>query len=437
MSKKYYFIGMGGISMSSLAAFLKLNGNEVAGSDLTRSEQLDSLSDFNIAFFIGHKRENIENFNPNFVVINFAISSENEELAWAIKNNKKIINRSDLLNKISRKFKNIIAVAGTHGKTTTTALISEIFIDAGLKPTVHIGGILRKNNSNFLIGDKKYFITEACEYKNSFLSLRPQLGITLNIEPDHLDFFKNVDMLEDSFKKFQANSKANLIHQNKYQFILSNTTTNITYKASNIRRTKQGYNFDLWENSKKIATFQTNYLGEHNIENSIAAIATALYYKIPIKSIKRSIKSYHGVKRRFEKIGKLNSSLIVHDYAHHPTAIKKVIAEAKEYGRILTVFQPHTYSRTKALYDEFLKCFNLTDGLILLRTYSARESEDMGNTAYDLFSSLELKANVFNYLDYANELNEAKKKILLKLNNYDCILILGAGDINLLVKSLF
>ncbi len=422
--------------MSSLAVFLKIQGKEVCGSDLSESENLKKVSLFNINYHIGHFQKNIKEFNPDYVVVNFAINEENEELIWARANKKKIITRSELLGKISKNFKNVIAISGTHGKTTTTALISEIFIEAGLKPTVHVGGILKLNNSNFLIGKKKFFITEACEYKNSFLSLSPSFGIVLNIEPDHLDFFKNLDNINNSFNKFIENSDTKLIYKNDYEFILrTKDEKELVYNAINIKKNNLEYSFDLLQNNEKISKFQTNFFGEHNVKNATAAIAVALFYNINLKVIKKVIKNYHGVKRRFEKMGTINNSLIIHDYAHHPTEIEKVIIQAKNYGKILTVFQPHTYSRTKSLYDDFLNSFESTDGLMLVKTYPAREKESCGASANDLF--LSLKNKNFKYLDYADNFDDAKQKILKKANDYDCVLILGAGDIEYLAKYIF
>ena len=196
--------------MSSLAVFFAVKGNLVEGSDLQNCENLSSLCQFGIKYNIGHYEKNIKDFNPNIVVYNSAINEENPELAWAIKKKKKIISRAEALSIICKGFKNVIAISGTHGKTTTTALISEIMREANLHPTVHIGGVLKSCCSNFLIGDRKFFITEACEYKNSFLTLSPSLGVVLNVEPDHLDFFKNLSEIKQSFNKFLENSKVKL-----------------------------------------------------------------------------------------------------------------------------------------------------------------------------------------------------------------------------------
>ncbi|MDD4111205.1 MAG: UDP-N-acetylmuramate--L-alanine ligase [Clostridia bacterium] len=435
MPNKFYLLGIGGISMSTLAVFLKVYGHNVSGSDLVESENLKGIITFDIDYYIGHHSENIKKFNPDYVVINFAINEQNEELNWAKKNKKKIITRAELLGKISKKFKNTIAISGTHGKTTTTALISEIFIEAGLKPTVHIGGIMKYNNSNFLIGNKKYFITEACEYKNSFLSLNPSLGIVLNIEGDHLDFFKNVEEISQSFQKFLNNSKSKLYSTNSDCFVIETNKDKVFYQAKNIKKNNTGYLFDLMENNKLISTFQTNFFGEHNIKNSVVAIATSLFYGIKLKTIKKVIRNYHGVKRRFEKIGKINKTIIIHDYAHHPTEIVSTINQAKDYGRVLTIFQPHTFSRTKSLYEFFIKSFNESDGLILVKTYPAREKKITGGSAFDLFQSIQ--SNKFDYLNYAKDFITAKKQVFNIVSNYDCVLILGAGDIENLAYKIF
>ncbi len=421
--------------MSSLAVFLKIQGFEVSGSDLVESENLKETRLFGVDYNIGHNKKNIENFNPNYVVINFAIHNENEELIWAKANGKKIITRDQLLGKISKKFKHVIAISGSHGKTTTTALISEIFIEAGLKPTIHIGGILGLNNSNFLIGKNKYFITEACEYMNSFHALSPDFGIVLNIEPDHLDFFKTFDAIKESFQKFIEKSRISLQYLEEYKFVLKNEITEVLYQAKNITKNNMGYSFDFYEDGKKITKFQTNFFGEHNIKNAVAAISTALFYNVKLKHIKKAIKNYHGVKRRFEKVGFINNSVIIHDYAHHPTEIKKVITQAKNYGKILTFFQPHTFSRTKYLFNDFLNSFNESDSVILLKTYPARELESDGKSAKDLFLSLKaINHKFFSLLEYAEDFKSAEKMIKKESINYDCILILGAGDIETLAK---
>lgn len=463
MAKKIYFIGIGGISMSSLAAIAAAKGNKVSGSDMMDGESLKTLNNFNIPYFIGHKTENIKSFNPNIVVVSGAISEDNVELVWAIKNNKKILTRAQFLGNVSKEFKNVIAISGTHGKTTTSALISEIFIEANLKPTVHVGGVLKRNGSSFLIGGKKIFITEACEYKNSFLSLNPTVGIVLNIEPDHLDFFKNLTAIKHSFNCFLDNSKTKIFKNSDYDYILKNEKISAIYSAKNIKKNNLGYKFDFYENGLIKASIQTNFSGIHNVKNALVACIVATYFKIKISTIKKAIRHFNGVKRRFEKITRLDETLVIHDYAHHPTEISKVISQSKNFGRVLTIFQPHTFSRTKKLFKEFLTAFDETDGLILFKTYPAREEEDKNATAKALYEKLLLKnpnfgqrqlsyfdQNEFNeknvefnrnseqvlfsqinqkYLNYFESFEEVKNEVFKIYKNYDCILILGAGDI--------
>lgn len=435
MAKKYYFIGIGGISMSALAIFLKLGGELVCGSDLTESETTKNLSTFNIPFFVGHNEENIKSFMPDFVVINCAINDENDELKWAKKNKIKIISRAKLLGEFSKNFKNVIAISGTHGKTTTVGMISEIFIEAGLKPTVHIGGILNKIKSNFLVGEQKFFITEACEYKNSFLFLKPKIGAMLNIERDHMDFFKNYKELENSFDKFLANSRVKIYPKNAktdFDFYYQTNTKIINFYAKNIEKSKHGIIFKYYEGENFISTIRLNTFGIHNVNDALVAIMIARHYKIKIADIKRALKNFSGVERRFESLGQLKNSLIIHDYAHHPTEIKKVISQAKELGKVLTVFQPHTFSRTKKLFNNFKSAFDESDMTILFKTYPAREIESMGYSAQKLYNALKDKINI----EYYNNEDEILTRINIQSENFDVILMLGAGNIDLLAKKL-
>lgn len=435
MMKKYYFIGIGGISMSALAVFLKLNGEIVCGSDLATNETMENLSNFNIPFFIGHEEKNIKNFNPDFVVINCAINDENEELKWAKQNKIKIVSRAKLLGNFSKKFKNVIAISGTHGKTTTVAMLSEIFIEAGLKPTVHIGGILNKIKSNFLIGEQKFFITEACEYKNSFLHLKPKIGVMLNIERDHMDFFKNFKELENSFDKFLDNSKVKIYPKNAktdFDFYYQSNLKITNFYAKNIEKSKHGIIFKYYEDDKFVSTFRLNTFGIHNVNDALVAIMISRHYKVKLADIKRALRNFSGVERRFENLGFLNSSLLIHDYAHHPTEIVKVISQAKELGKVLTIFQPHTFSRTKKLFNNFKSAFDQSDMTILYKTYPARESENMGYSAEKLHSALKDKLDIEYFDDETKMLNRIK--ILSK--NFDVVLMLGAGNINLIAKKL-
>ena len=434
MEKRYYFIGIGGISMSALAIFLKLNGCEVAGSDISETENLQSLKNFNMTYYIGHKEENIKQFCPDIVVINCAISKENEELVYAKNNHIKIITRAKLLGLFSKKFKNVIAISGTHGKTTTVGMISEIFIEAALKPTVHIGGVLNKIGSNFLVGDQKFFITEACEYKNSFLSLKPKVGAVINIEKDHMDFFKNYENLEQSFEKFLAKSKIKIFPECKnkeYNYLCIENNKIVAFCAKNVEKTGFGIMFKYYENNNFVSSFRLNSLGVHNVNNALIAIRIARHFKVKICHIKRALKNFSGVKRRFEHLGNIGNCKVIHDYAHHPTEISKVIAQARQFGRVLTVFQPHTYSRTKKLFKEFLSAFNESNYTVFYKTYPARETENMGYNAKKLFESLSTSVKCCYFEKEKELLNFVKQEC-----GFDVILFLGAGNIDLVAKNL-
>lgn len=480
MAKRIYFIGIGGISMSSLAVFYAVKGNVVEGSDISQCENLKELTTFGIKYNIGHYEKNIKKFNPNIVVINCAINEENPELKWAIKKNKKIISRAEALGKLCKDFKNVIAISGTHGKTTTTALLSEIFIKANTKPTIHVGGILKSCGSNFLIGDRKYFITEACEYKNSFLSLKPSFGVVLNIEPDHLDFFKNITEIKKSFSLFLNSSKTQMFKKDDFSYIVKSKQKTTIFSAKNVNKNEQGYYFDFYKNEMMIARIQTNFSGLYNVKNSLVACAIANHYKIKTNIIKQAVKNFKGVKRRYERITKISGAVVIHDYAHHPTEIKKVIEQSKRYGKVLTVFQPHTFSRTKKLMKDFLNCFNQSTSLLIIKTYPARENEIKGATAKDLFENIinknkklliikkeknilkntknkyvqyeqksvlniknlkkfnqeKIKKICLKNISYSNDFSSAKEYILKNAKNYDCILILGAGDVDELAYML-
>lgn len=309
---KYHFIGIGGISMSALAKYLANENNIVTGSDINPEVELEGIK-----VFVGHSADNID--NPDFVVYNTAITETNPEIIKAKEKNITLLTRAELLAEIANKHKNIISVSGVHGKTTTTEMIAEVFIQAGLNPTVHLGGISNYFNSNILIGEKNYFITEACEYKNSFLTLKSSLGVILNIEPEHLDFFKTFNDMQSSFKAFALASKnvvasaemcpKTIIYKNENGYNVRNILTLSNGKLC----------FDCYYKNKFLDTIILNAFGIHNIDNALACIATCRKFKINLTHIKKALKNFKGVKRRMEVIQ--TNPLVIHDYAHHPTEL--------------------------------------------------------------------------------------------------------------------
>ena len=339
---------------------------------------------------------------------------------------------------VAKDYKQVIAVSGAHGKTTTCGMIASIFIEADLNPTVHIGGESKTTNGNMLMGEKEFFITEACEYKNSYLKFGQHLGVILNIENDHTDYFKSVGAIYDSFSKYYNLSKeANVISNNYINLIDTIEKKHITfniegegnYVAKDIKLNKNFHTtFTVLKEYKSLGKFEIMSPLKHNVYNALASIATASYYNIPLAKIKTGLKKFEGIKRRFEIVGIINNSVVIHDYAHHPTEIASTIKSCKAIYKlpITVVFQPHTYTRTKSLMSEFLVCFDKASKIIIAKTYAAREKPTKEGSAKELAINLnKLGKKVF----YFNNFKKIKKYLLKNISQNQIILILGAGDI--------
>ena len=434
---KIFFVGIGGISMSALAMLVKNEGKQVLGSDLTKSKITKNLKSKGIKIFTKHKASNIK--DCDLVIFSGAIPSENPEIKMATQKNIPVIERSELLYLISKQYKNVIAISGTHGKTTTTAMIAYIFMLCGLKPTVHIGGEFESINGNIMLGEKEYFITEACEFRGSFLTLKPTVSVINNIEIEHLDYFKNFENIQKSFNKFANQTKKICFVNAKHRPLLKSENNIKTYGFSNsnslyVRNIKKGsdskYSFDCYQGKSFIGNFKLNVYGKHNIENALAAISVCLHFGIDYNVIYLGLKSFTNVKRRFEVVGFFKSCMMLHDYAHHPTEILTAIKTCKEVfkKKVVCVFQPHTYSRTKTLIENFSKCFDGLDCLYLLKTYSAREKFEYLGSA-DYLKDRILKSNP-NFLVKGVYSKKEFIKTIKKENLYSCVLLfLGAGDI--------
>jgi UDP-N-acetylmuramate--alanine ligase len=525
---KIYFIGILGISQHGLALLLKKQGHEVCGSDGSPNEKIQTLlKKNNIEIYIKHNEENIKNFMPDLVVINAAINDKNEELAFAKQNNIQIKTRAQVLGDISKNYKQVIAVAGSHGKTTTTALINATL--SSLNPTTHCGGemITQSKTEATQIGNKKLFITEACEYKESFLSLSPDTGIILNIEADHLDYYKNLTGVKNAFKKFLHNTKKNgtiilnaddknsqsiikQINNNESEMSKALKQKKIklisfglkeknkpTFLANNILLTSSGIEFDVIKNEKRkienkniedtglktnIGNFSFKAFGQHNVYNALVAVICGLLNDVDVLQIQENANSFCGVKRRFEVkdictskqnfeidpdcwkktkhpkcFANNNNSVkeknieptILHDYAHHPTEIAATLKNIKQHFKkpIITIFEPHTFTRTQKLEKQFIKCFNKTDYLILTPIYPAREEPIENITSENLVKKLKTlnkKFNISKKIKTSNSLNKTTKQKVYYAASYNIakqkalelaqgkpsiIAILGAGDI--------
>ncbi len=442
--KKIYLIGIGGVSMSGIALLLKEANYEVIGTDRELSTSVQNLLDKGINVNIGHKYENITE-DIDLVVRTAAIKDDNEEIISAKDKGIEIIDRATMLGSILKKYKNSICVAGTHGKTTTTSIISEILLKANVSPTITVGGNLSTIGGNLKIGKKDYIIAEACEYVNSFLKFYPTLGAILNVEHDHLDFFKTLDDVLSSFNKFAKNIDTNgylVINKDIEHFdkIIKEVHCNIvtfgksdaTYTFNVVNVDKYGFStFEIIKNNEVICTTKINMPGEYNILNALAAFAMADVLKIDMCDIIKGVSEYKGIDRRYQFKGYFNEIPVYDDYAHHPTEITGLLNAVRNgsYDKIITIFQPHTYTRTKELLKEFGLSLKDSNEIIIVDIYSAREKNIYNIHSKDLVN--EIKKHNENVV-YLNEYTEIKKLLHKRATKKDIILTVGAGDIYML-----
>jgi UDP-N-acetylmuramate--alanine ligase len=445
-NKTVHFVGIGGISMSALALMLKKEGATIQGSDLAHNSETQKLEKCGVKIFYRHSKLNLK--GVDFVVYSSAIHDDNEELDFARKHKIPIIKRAELLGLIASGYKTVIAVAGSHGKTTTTAMLAEIFLRAGMKPTFHVGGTLSMINSNYKLGNKKIFITEACEYMDNFLYIKPDIAVILNVDSDHLDYFKTIDGVKKSFKKFVdgvrtggikviSNDDENSACLKSGDNVATFGTRGADIYASNIKEYEPcKYSFDVIFSGYKLGNVKLNMIGKHNILNALASIIVALSCAIDFSDIKFALENFSGVKRRSELISNQNQIQIYHDYAHHPNQIQKMVSAAhdltkKTGGKIIAVFEPHTYSRTKFLLEDFAKSFALCDYVIFAPVYSAREDESQGVQS-DVLAE-RTKCYVEN-VEYILTFDEIEKRVKQVSKPNDVVLILGAGTIEKLAE---
>lgn len=438
-----HFIGIGGISMSGLAEILISKGKTVSGSDAKESDITNHLSSIGAKVLYGHYKENITN-DIELVVYTAAIKEDNPEYVEALSKNIPIISRASLVGLIMKQYRTAIGVSGTHGKTTTTSMISHVLMSAEADPTIMVGGILDSIGGNIRIGHSDNFITEACEYTNSFLSFCPTIGIILNVCEDHMDFFKDIEDIRHSFREYARliPSDGTLIINSdipEYEYFTKDLDCNvITFgmnpTKSHISATNISFDefargsFDLCIDGEPASRIELSVTGMHNICNSLSAIACGLAMNISIEDIKAGLKSCVGSERRFEYKGQINGVTIIDDYAHHPDEIEATLKTAKNYPHKTTwcVFQPHTYTRTKAFLKGFAKSLSLADKIILADIYAAREKNTIGISSLDLLDELK-KLGCEAY--YFPTFDEIEKFLLKNCINGDLLITMGAGDI--------
>ena len=439
-----HFVGIGGIGVSALAEIAKSQGIKVTGSDMKSSEVTELLEKNGIHVSIGHDAENV--VDADLVVYSTAVSAENPELVKAREMMIPVLTRAEALGAIMENYNTSIAVSGTHGKTTTTSMVSLILENAKYDPTVLVGGILNEFQSNVVVGHSKYFVTEACEYMDSFLELKPFIEIILNIDSDHLDYFKDIYHIERSFNEFashvpeggfvvayDANPFVKMATENlKCKVVSFGYSESSDYYAKAIKFDANGHpSYDLYSKGEKLTEVALSVPGEHNILNSLAAIAACHKLGVSLDVICSTLEAFRGTQRRFDVIGKTTTGFtLVDDYAHHPTEIKATLAAAQklDHKEVWCLFQPHTYTRTIALMDEFADAFMCADHVVLAEIYAAREKNIYELSSKKLAAAIREKhpekdvcffSDFESIADYAYNNAEAG----------DVVITMGAGDI--------
>ncbi len=444
-----HFIGIGGISMSGLAEILLGTGFTISGSDRASSDLTKHLEALGARINYPQAASNITD-DIDLIVYTAAISEDNPEFAAAKASGKPMLTRAELLGEIMENYARSITVSGTHGKTTTTSMMSQILLETADEPTITVGAILDAIHSNVHVGDSDVFIAEACEYTNSFHSFFPKYNIILNVEADHLDFFKNLENVRASFKKFAGNTSDDgiLIINNEIDdvnyFTEGLKCQVITYALhgdadivpSNITYNEKGYaSFTPIYRGKSLDEIKLNVPGEHNISNALAVIALSIEMGISYDHIKTGLAKFGGAHRRFEYKGMFNGATVIDDYAHHPTEISASLAAAANYphNRVVVVFQPHTYTRTLSLLDDFAKALSAADVVILADIYAAREPDIYGISSKDVANLIEKTGTEVHYLGTFDACEKFLKKNLL---NNDLLITMGAGDVYLVGEHL-
>ena len=441
-----HIIGIGGIGMSGIAEIMSEMGFRVQGSDVSRNNNIDRLTRKKIKVFIGHKASNVN--KTNIVFFSTAIKDNNIEILTAQKNNIPTLPRFKILSHLMR-LKKGIAISGSHGKTTTTTMVSSILMSQNLKPTIINGGIINEIGTNTQLGSGDWMVVEADESDGTFLKLPATISVVTNIDKEHLDFYKNFSDLQKSFKKFinqvpfygfsiVCNDDLYLRKMMKditaTQIVKYGFSKDSDIRAINIRIKNECVIFDVENNLKKddkkiIKNYELPMLGSYNILNSLVGIAISLKLKLPQRLTKIALKNFNGVSRRFTKIGSFKNNIFIDDYAHHPTEIENVLSAAKQSklsNNVIAVFQPHRYSRVESLQNDFSKCFKKADTVLVMDVYAAGEKNVNSFKIEKLTKLIKKNSNVKTYyvesLDFLpNFLNKDKRNL---------VIFMGAGDIS-------
>ncbi len=436
---KVHFIGIGGVSMSALASMLAVNGYTVTGSDMKESSAVRYLRNHGIDVYIGQCAENIKN-NPGIDLVCYtaAISEDNPELKEARSEGLYCIERCVLLGAIMKNYKFPINISGTHGKTTTTSMMSSVLIDAGVNPTISVGGDYKKIDGNLRLGGQDYFVCEACEYVESFLKFYPFVSVILNVDLDHVDYYRDIEHVRSAFLKF-----ANRTHEKGF-VVLNNEDENCLIIKEKIQRTVYTFGlndnadcyarnieyidgkpaFDAYCDGILLGKVKLSVYGEHNILNALSVILASIKLGIDFEIIKNGIEDFTGANRRFEYKGTYNGAEIYDDYAHHPTELKTTLqsAQKKDAKRTFIVFQPHTYTRTRELLGDFVDTLKNVPNLVVIDIYAAREKDPKNISSKNITDKIPGSS-------YIPSIAEAIDYFKAELTEGDLIITVGAGDV--------
>ena len=433
--KRIHFIGIGGSGMCPIAEILMSEGFEISGSDMNEGETLDKMKGYGIPVYMGHAAENIK--GAELVVYSAAVKPENPERKAADEQGIPCIERSVMLGVVCRRYKRSIAVSGTHGKTSTTAMLSQILIGSGFDPSAIIGGKLPFIGGNSYVGQSDIIVCEACEYVDTFLELNPFISIILNIDADHLDYFKNLDNIKKSFNIFAKQTTGLLVingdDQNTLDAVADVELEKITfgfgencdYRAVNVSADKGVHEqYDLLYKGEKITSVKLIVPGKHNIYNSLAAAATAHYLGATADEISDNLHKFGGVHRRFEILGTPCGITVADDFAHHPTELTVTLNAAMQMGfnKVWAVFQPHTFSRTAMLLDDFAEALKIPDVAIVSEILPVRETNTYNIYATDL--TAKIPGSV-----YRKTFEEITDYVCQNAKEGDLILTMGGGNV--------
>ncbi len=442
--RKGYLVGIGGVSMSSLAEVLRGMGLTIVGSDMNEGPNVESLRRKGIEVYIGHRAEHIAP-DVDFLVRTAAVHDDNPEIAFARAQGIPVFERTQAWGAISRDYRHALCIAGTHGKTTTTSMCTHIQMVAGRDPTVMIGGTLPLLHAGHRVGEGDTIVMEACEYYNSFLSLFPTVAVILNVEADHLDFFKDLADVQRSFRAFAARVPADgwvVVNRDDpsametvsgldRQIMTFGLTSEADVYPENLRFLGANASFDIVCRGERFTDVKLQVPGLHNVKNALAAAAASICLGIGGTAVKYGLGAFSGAGRRFEFKGKFNGADVFDDYAHHPSELKALLdaVEKLQYQRTVLVFQPHTFSRTAALFDDFIAQLRRPDVLVLAEIFAAREKDTIGISSRSLAEHI--PGSIF--LPSFGEIEQELRRIV---RPGDVVLTVGAGDVYRIGESL-